>query len=77
MKITKAGKLFEREKLRVPEKGERDMRKRNAQKAPSQKLTFVFLAAALGMCLFGAARGDMEAVFMKAATICMECIGLG
>ena len=53
------------------------VKKRNIQREPSQKLTLVFLAAALGMCLFGAVQGDMGAVFTKAARICMECIGLG
>ena len=40
-------------------------------------LTAILLAAALGMCVFGAATGEAEAFFVKAARICMECIGLG
>ena len=35
------------------------------------------LAAALIMCLLGAAGGEAGSVFVKAARICMECIGLG
>ncbi len=35
------------------------------------------LAAALGMCIFGAVNGEAEEVFLKAVKICMECIGLG
>ena len=37
----------------------------------------ILFIAALGMCLFGAVTGETEAVFIKAAKICMECIGLG
>ncbi len=40
-------------------------------------LSLVILAAAVGMCIFGAVNGEMREVFMKAARICMECIGLG
>ena len=40
-------------------------------------LSAALLAAALCMCIGGAAAGEAEAVFMKAATVCMECIGLG
>ncbi len=36
----------------------------------------IFLAAA-GMCIYGAATGEAEAVLTKAVNICMECIGLG
>ena len=35
------------------------------------------LAAAVCMCLYGAATGQAEDVFIKAIRICMECIGLG
>ena len=42
----------------------------------SKKLTIVLIAAAVLLCLYGAATGEMVIVFTKAATICMECIGL-
>lgn len=32
---------------------------------------------AAGMIAFGAVSGEATTVFNKAATICMECIGLG
>ncbi len=38
---------------------------------------WLMLAAALALCIFGAARGEAKSVFIKAARICMECIGLG
>ena len=40
-------------------------------------LSLVLLALAVGMCIYGAATGEAEAVLMKAIRICMECIGLG
>ena len=43
----------------------------------STRLTWILLIAGLGLCVFGAVRGEAEAVFIKAAKICMECIGLG
>ena len=42
----------------------------------SKKLTIVLIAAALALCVFGALSGEASIVFTKAATICMECIGL-
>ena len=42
-----------------------------------EKWTVLFLIAAVGLCIFGAASGDMTDVFIKAVNICMECIGLG
>ena len=36
----------------------------------------IAIAAAVLLCLYGAATGEMVIVFTKAATICMECIGL-
>ena len=39
--------------------------------------TWLLLAASLAMCIYGAAAGEAQAVFMKAAAVCMECIGLG
>ena len=46
-------------------------------RGPSRKLTALLIAAALGMYLYGAATGDMEAILATATKICMECIGLG
>lgn len=47
------------------------------KKALPKYLTAVFLLLALGLCVYGAACGQAEDVLTKAATICMECIGLG
>ena len=41
------------------------------------KLRYVILAIAAGLMLVGIFRGEMAAVFGKAATICLECIGIG
>ena len=46
-------------------------------KFKSGYLTPVLLIASIAMCIYGAVTGDMEAVFIKAVNICMECIGLG
>jgi hypothetical protein len=40
-------------------------------------LSIILFGAAIGMCIFGAVRGEADAVLVKAAKICMECIGLG
>ena len=40
-------------------------------------LTGLLLLAAAGLCVWGAAGGQARDVLTKAATICMECIGLG
>ena len=37
----------------------------------------ILLIAALALCVYGFVSGEAQTVFMKAATICMECIGLG
>ena len=42
----------------------------------SNKFKIVLIAAALALCVFGALSGEASIVFTKAATICMECIGL-
>ena len=39
-------------------------------------LPIILFAAALALCIYGAVRGEAEAVLLKAAKICMECIGL-
>lgn len=43
----------------------------------SGRLSWGILAAAVCMCLYGAAASQAEDVFIKAIRICMECIGLG
>ena len=40
-------------------------------------LTGLLLLAAAGLCVWGAASGQARDVLTKAATVCMECIGLG
>ena len=42
-----------------------------------QKMKYLLLAAAAASCIYGAMSGQMEAVLNKAATICLECIGIG
>ena len=41
------------------------------------RVTVILLAIAAGCCVFGWMNGEAHAVFVKAASICMECIGLG
>ena len=40
-------------------------------------LVVCLLAAGAAMMEFGAARGEVTTVWRKAATVCLECIGLG
>ena len=42
-----------------------------------ERISIAVFAAALLMCIYGAFTGGADAVLMKAAKICMECIGLG
>ena len=39
--------------------------------------TWVLLLLAFAMCAYGICRGEMTDVMRKAASICMECIGIG
>ena len=43
----------------------------------TRRFTGILILAAVIMCAFGAAAGEAEVVLVKAANICMECIGLG
>ena len=47
------------------------------KKPASRLITMGFLLLALGLCVYGASSGQAEDVLAKAATICLECIGLG
>jgi hypothetical protein len=40
-------------------------------------LTWPLLAAGLCMCIYGAATGQAQDIFIKAVRICLECIGIG
>ena len=40
-------------------------------------LAIIIFAAAVGMLVYGDVTGQAADVFVKAARICMECIGLG
>jgi len=42
-----------------------------------QILGCLLLAAGAAMAAMGVLRGESQVVWQKAATICMECIGLG
>ena len=35
------------------------------------------IAAGIVMLIIGASRGEIMTVFSKAATVCLECIGIG
>ncbi len=38
---------------------------------------WILLLVLIGMSIYGAGSGEAAVVFRKAATVCMECIGLG
>ncbi len=40
-------------------------------------LPWILLGAGLALCLIGVLTGDAAAVFKKAVTVCLECIGIG
>jgi hypothetical protein len=62
----------EQEIPEVTTRGRRHMKRENLR-----PLSIILFGAAIGMCIFGAVRGEADAVLVKAAKICMECIGLG
>lgn len=61
--------------------GQKDRKVENSGKTAGKEipmwLTATLLFAAAGMCIYGALRGEMHDVLIKAVNICMECIGLG
>ena len=40
-------------------------------------VTALLLALAVASCAFGFARGENRTYYRKAATVCLECIGIG
>ena len=40
-------------------------------------VTFLAVCAGILLLLVGVCNGEMEAVLRKAATVCLECIGIG
>lgn len=47
------------------------------KKRDGSGFTWPLLMAAVCMCIYGAATGEAQAVFIKAVRICLECIGIG
>lgn len=41
------------------------------------RIPVLLMIVGLGMCVVGVVTGEASVIFMKAARICMECIGLG
>ncbi len=41
------------------------------------RVTVIMLAAAAAVCVIGVLLGEPQTVFAKAASICLECIGIG
>jgi hypothetical protein len=48
-----------------------------AVKTRTRKLPFLLLFAFLALLIFGVNAGEVAAVFEKAITICLSCIGIG
>lgn len=42
-----------------------------------KKTSFALLALSLAFIGYGAYRGEVDTVFMKAINLCLECIGIG
>ena len=40
-------------------------------------VTALLLALAVASCVFGISRGENRTYYRKAATVCLECIGIG
>ena len=47
------------------------------KKNPSGLMSILLLFLSVGMCLYGAFSGQLQAVLTKAINICLECIGIG
>ncbi|WP_296112847.1 CD1871A family CXXC motif-containing protein [uncultured Anaerococcus sp.] len=42
-----------------------------------REISYALLATSLALIGFGAYRGEVGTVFMKAINLCLECIGIG
>lgn len=43
----------------------------------NEKLKYIILFLAVGLCIFGIQSGEAEVVLKKAVMICLECCGIG
>ena len=55
----------------------RHTRGKRMKKEITWRIPVLLMIVGLGMCAVGAVTGEAGVIFMQAARICMECIGLG